>query len=301
MPIINPPYSLIRDELQKGAVIPFLGSGASIGKRNPVEKPWQIGESNHLPTSKELSNYLAEKITFPEDETKELSKVTQYYKAIAGGRQPLYEQLHTIFDKDFQSTSLHNYLSSIPAPLIIITTNYDDLIERSFAGREYDLVIHTTDIEYGDKILWKQFGQDEFETIMPNKLHIDLENRTVIYKMHGTINRKESNLDQYVITEDDYIEFLSRMTKNKAIPAIFAEPFQKLPFLFLGYSLLDWNLRVVLNKINEGIGSSKKEAVKSWAIQKNPSLLEQTFWLLRGVNIYDLDIDEFVMKLQNGR
>ena len=36
------------------------------------------------------------------------------------------------------------------------------------------------------------------------------------------------------------------MTKNKAIPAIFAEPFQTRHFLFLGYGLNDWNLRVVL-------------------------------------------------------
>jgi hypothetical protein len=300
MPVINPPYGIIHDELQRGAVIPFLGSGASIGNRNPAKEPWKFEVSENLPTAGELSEFLAKLTEFPEDETKELSKVSEYYEVIAAGRKPLNDQLHSVFNKDYPITPLHKYLAGISRPLLIITTNYDDLIERAFSDKkDYDLVIHTTGEEFGDKILWRKHLSDEYEKVIPNKLHIDLNQRTVIYKMHGTINRNESSLDQYVITEDDYIEFLSRMTKTKAIPAIFAEKFQNSPFLFLGYSLMDWNLRVVLNKINKGIGYSKK--IKSWAIQKNPSQLEQRFWQARGVEVYDLTIEEFISNLQNRR
>jgi hypothetical protein len=294
---ISPPYGLIFEELQKGDVIPFLGSGASLGNRNPGTQPWKWEESESLPTSGELSSFLAKQTEFPEDESMELSKVTEYYEVIAAGRKPLYNQLHSVFNKDFPITSLHKFLSEISVPLLIITTNYDDLIERAFISRKpFDLVIHATGKEFGDKILWRKHGNKDFEKVIPNKLNIELDKWTVIYKMHGTVNRNESSLDQDVITEDDYIDFLTRMTKTKAIPAIFAEKFQNLPFLFLGYSLMDWNLRVVLNSINDGTGYSKK--IKSWAIQKNPSQLEQRFWQARGVEVYDLTIEEFVANLQ---
>jgi hypothetical protein len=67
--------------------------------------------------------------------------------------------------------------------------------------------------------------------------------------MHGNADATDQERDSYVITEDDYVEFLSRMASQTALPATFAEPFRKSHFLFLGYGLRDWNLRVVLHKI----------------------------------------------------
>ncbi len=116
-----------------------------------------------------------------------------------------------------------------------------------------------------------------------------MNERTVIYKMHGAVDRRQPARDNYVITEDDYIDFLARMTKNKAIPSIFADPFQTRHFLFLGYGLNDWNLRVVLNRIPKGI--------TSWAIQYQPRRLERRFWQERGVEVYDLLLDEFIRQL----
>ena len=112
--------------------------------------------------------------------------------------------------------------------------------------------------------------------------------------MHGAVDRRAGNRDQFVITEDDYIDFLTRMTKNKAIPAIFAEPFQRRHFLFFGYSLRDWNLRVVLNSVDREL--RRPRDVRSWAIQLEPSPLERRFWQERGVNVYDMAIDEFLQK-----
>ena len=110
--------------------------------------------------------------------------------------------------------------------------------------------------------------------------------------MHGAVDRREPSRDQYVITEDDYIDFLARMTKNKAIPAIFAEAFQTRHFLFLGYGLNDWNLRVVLNRIERDLRRPK--GIKSWAIQYKPKPIEARFWQERGVEVYDQLLDEFV-------
>jgi hypothetical protein len=115
--------------------------------------------------------------------------------------------------------------------------------------------------------------------------------------MHGTVDRQVSERDQYVIAEDDYIDFLTRMTKNKAIPSIFTELFPDRHFLFLGYSLRDWNLRVVLNRIQTS--SMDYSEYNSWAIQFQPSPLERRFWEKRDVLLYDMDLKTFIEELMN--
>jgi hypothetical protein len=287
---LSPPYRLIVDSLYEGEVIPFLGAGASIG--------WEPSndENQERPfSSPELANYLAEKVDFPKDETVDLAKVSQYY-SLVGGRTPLNRTLHKVFDRNFPITPLHTFLAGIEKPLLIITTNYDDLIERAFKeqGRPYDLVVHASEAQAGDQILWFAHGSNEAVEVSPNKLDIDLQSVTVIYKMHGAVDRSDAERDQYVITEDDYVEFLSRMTRNRAIPAIFAQLFQTRHFLFLGYSLRDWNFRVVLNRIQDARRSS---GLTSWGIQRRPSLMEQKFWQNRGVEVYDLGLEEFVREL----
>jgi hypothetical protein len=288
--------------LNEGKVIPFLGAGASLGGRTPGAK-WNKGDKNFLPLGSELAGYLAETTEFPAEEALDLTKVAQYY-SVVGGRQALNEELHGIFNCDYPLTSLHTFLAGIDSPVLMVTTNYDDLVERALdernlrpgvTARPYDVVIHTTDMNSGDRLLWWPHGEGAPREVAPNKLDIDLSERTVIYKMHGAVDRKQPARDSYVITEDDYIDFLARMTRNKAIPSIFAELFQTRHFLFLGYGLNDWNLRVVLNRIEKDLRRPK--GITSWAIQYRPRPLERRFWQERGVEVYDLPLDEFVQAM----
>ena len=292
---LEPPYPLIKDRLYEGQIIPFLGSGASLGKRHPGELPWVESQGEYLPTARELAEYLASKIQFPEGETPDLAKVAQYF-GVVGGRLPLLQDLHSIFDHDYPVTSLHSFLAEIPVPLLIVTTNYDDLIERALEGHSYDVVVQTTEPALGDQLLWWPHGETDPVKVKPNKLDIDLKEVTVVYKIHGAVDRRDWTRGQYVITEDDYVEFLSRMTRKSAIPAIFAELFQIRHFLFLGYSLSDWNLRVVLNRMETDL--RRRRDITSWAIQLNPSPLEQRLWQQRGVDVYDMMLEEFVTKLR---
>lgn len=302
----SPPYRLILNALQEGRVIPFLGSGASLGRREPPDAPWRQPldaktwnqvTTVYLPRAGELAGHLASMTSFPAGEPLDLTKVSQYYHVV-GGRDALYRELRHIFARDHAPAALHDYLADAPVPLLIVTTNYDDLIERAFdtRGRPYDLVIHPTDSSLGDQLLWRPHGEAQPREIPPNKLDMDLRTTTVIYKMHGAVDRHDPQRDQYVITEDDYIDFLTRMTRNKAIPALFAEPFQQRHFLFLGYGLRDWNLRVVLNRIEKDPRWRKR--LTSWAIQYRPTALERRFWQEHGVEVYDMTIEEFVAKLQ---
>ena len=309
-----PPDGEIADLLKKGEVVPFLGAGVNFGARPGPDAKWSENESTFLPSGVELSRFLADMSNFPaenDEEMTDLAKVSSYFVETSARRR-LRERLHTIFDRDFEPASIHSYLADLgrSVPLLIVTTNYDDLTERAFnrLGLPYDTVVHPTDRKDVEaSVLWWKHGVAEPEVVPPNQLFIDLKRTTVIYKMHGTVDRMTAKWDSYVITEDDYIDFLSRMTGQTAVPAQFMRHFRTRHFLFLGYGLRDWNLRVVLKNLRTvlpagdeagRVADDDDEELRSWAIQHNPSELETELWSARKVKIYDVDIDEFVEKLR---
>lgn len=305
-----PPYGEISRLLKKGEVVPFLGAGVNFGTRQPPDAKWESSGSSFLPSGRELSFSLADSISFPsqdEHDLADLAKVASFFVDTAG-RKRVRERLHELFDRDFEPCDIHNYLASLSAPVLIVTTNYDDLTERAFkkAGKPYDLVVHPTDRKDVEaSVVWWRHEATKPEAIAPNKLYIDLKTTNVIYKMHGTVDRGQGEWDSYVITEEDYIDFLTRMTGQTAVPAQFMRHFRSRSFLFMGYGLNDWNFRVVLNNLKcvlpanpDGSSALPEENLPSWAIQYRPSDLESQLWDMRKVKIYDVDINEFVKQLR---
>lgn len=296
---LPPPYPEIYDELMTGTLIPFLGAGVPLYSRNPQKTPWYKAEKgkeeiSYLPNASELAAYLAYRTKLPDTEKGELTKMAQYFEATRGA-DPLRKRLRKIFSYKQALTPLHEFLADAPKPLLIVTTNYDDLMERAYQQRHkpYDVVVHITD---ENKVLWWPHGETAPQTLLPENLWIDLDEVAVIYKIHGAIDRREKEKGHYVITEDDYIEFLTRMTRGSVIPSIFAEPFQNRPFLFLGYGLYDWNLRVILNRIQDFRGRPQS---RSWAIETLSKPVERKLWEARGVTVYDgLTLEQFLAELK---
>jgi hypothetical protein len=308
------PYRIIADKLKQGNVIPFLGAGASLTGRPPNAK-WDGTSSTFLPSGNELAHQLADDASLPSTDPidrDDLSKVSSYYAEVAANRADLRESLHHALDHDYQIGAIHRFLAEVDVPLLIVTTNYDDLIERAFqvAGKPYHLVAYPTDLkEFAAAVLWWKPGSVKPEAYPPKSLPLSLTDTTIIYKMHGTVDRQSNQWDSYVITEEDYVEFLARMTGQTAIPARLMLEFRKRRFLFLGYGLRDWNLRVMLRHLKSALvpeaGAAPAEAnadpgedLRSWAVQYNPSELEQALWSARKVNIYNKDLNDFVAELQ---
>lgn len=307
--MVEPPYGVIWNRLKSGKVIPFLGAGASlVGRQSNIS--WDPHSPSFLPSGRELSRFLARESSFPSNEPQDiddLAKVASYY-AIVSGRRSLRERLHEVFSYEFNCGPLHHYLASISTPLLIVSTNYDTFVEQAFhaANKPYDLVIHPAERkDIANAVWWWQHGAPEPDVVPPNELDIDLDKTTVIYKMHGTIQRETDKWDSFVITEEDYVDFVSRMTANAAVPSLFYEYFRTRSFLFLGYSLRDWNLRVVLKNLDRYLGRRRAageddddELLPSWSIQYQPSELERRLWEKRNVNIFDMAIDDFVNNMK---
>jgi len=295
----EPPYELIADELKDGNIVPFLGAGASlIG--TATAGSWNPAAPSRLPTGSELSAQLALATSFPKGEDQQdLAKVCSYFTAISG-RKLLRKKLRQLLNHDYQCGPLHKLLASVQAPQVIVVTNYDRLVEQAFQemNKPYDLVIYPSELRDFIGVLWWPHGATEPQKVAANKLDIDLSKRTVIFKMHGTVALSKPEWDNFVISEEDYVEFLSRMTTNDAIPSLFYKYFDDRRFLFLGYSLRDWNLRVLLKNLERSLArAGEEEDSRSWAIQRNPSEVERRLWERRKVTIFEVDLGQFVDRL----
>ena len=86
----------------------------------------------------------------------------------------------------------------------------------------------------------------------------------------------------------------ARLPAKTAIPACFAENFRRSHILFLGYGLKDWNLRVILHQVWK---EWPRRRYASWAIQHKADRLEQEFWALKRLKIFEMSIADFLVKL----
>lgn len=287
---MEPPYKLIRDGLASGRVIPFLGAGASLSCR-PKDVEWRSPKDNFLPSGWELAKYLDEQSGYPSESALDLLRVAQYYDGVAG-RGGLDDELNVIFSRSYQPGDIHQYLAGLPNPLIV-TTNYDTLLEDAFKqqGKQFNVVVYkmATPMAYV-----RRAGAADWESVDPQRLALNLDDYATIFKMHGSSIPDAPEEGSYVITEDDYVDFLSRMSGQTAVPVIFGEPFRKSHFLFLGYGLRDWNLRVILHKI----WKDWPRKYASWAIQERADPLERKFWSKRNLEIFEMSIAELLVKVR---
>jgi SIR2-like protein len=306
--MVEPPYGIIARRLAAGQVVPFLGAGASLAGR-PAGTAWTPDNKTLLPSGLDLAHFLAGEAEFPSDDpsdVNDLAKVSSYYAAVAG-RRALRERLRDVLKHDYEPTGLHRFLASISVPIVLVVTNYDTLAEQAFraAGKPYDLIVYPADRpDIANAVLWWRHGETEPRVITANELDINLETTNVIYKMHGTVMPATEKWDNFVITEEDYVEFLSRMTSGLAVPSLFYPYFRERSFLFLGYSLRDWNLRVVLRNLAKYLArrtAEEDDDLPSWAIQRNPSELERRLWSTRNVNIFNVELGQFVERLSERR
>jgi hypothetical protein len=96
-----------------------------------------------------------------------------------------------------------------------------------------------------------------------------------------------------VITENHYIDYLKQADTSRLIPVNVLSRMRNSHFLFLGYSLKDWNLRVILNRLRDaGI------AWNSWAVQQKPDRVEERFWFQLNIELLNAELETYVQGLE---
>jgi hypothetical protein len=288
--------------MAEGQVVPLLGAGVNLCDR-PSGHAWELG--HYLPNGSELADYLAKTFYFPEVEERNLLRVSQYV-VTKEGKGPLYFELRKLFDANYPVTPVHDFFAGLPGRLrergtpkyqVILTTNYDDALERAFDAvhEQYDVVWYIADGEPRGKFWHRAPGGTEPTVIeRPNSYDgLAVDERTVILKIHGAVDRQDADRDSYVITEDHYIDYLTKTDIGQLIPAELLVKLTHSHFLFLGYSMQDWNLRVILRRI----WGQQALDWKSWAIQKDPNEIERQLWKAREVDVFDVPLEEYISGL----
>ncbi len=300
-------FWLVASRMLAGRVVPFLGAGANLCGR-PDDKGYERGR--YLPSGAELAEILAEVGHYPDREHLDLLQVSQYVDAVLGPRV-LYERLRDTFNADYPPTELHEALALIPAiararsapPLLVLTTNYDDAMERALEAEEETYELLWYEAKPGEALGHFVHRTPDGPCVIhkPNEYDgLGAGERTVIVKLHGAVDRDDPEGDSYVITEDNYIDYLARTDISTQLPAIIRQRLNYDHFLFLGYSLRDWNLRVILTRI----WGEQSLAVQSWAIQRalpSPQLsrIEQRLWSDRGdVEVLYMQLDDYAARLR---
>jgi len=130
----------------------------------------------------------------------------------------------------------------------------------------------------------------------PNEYRaLSLDRRTVILKMHGAVDRQDPERDSYVITEDNYINYLTRIDISNLMPVTLLARLRASHVLFLGYSLREWSQRVIVHRL---WGERKlSDKYRCWALQASTEPLEREFWSKRDVTILPASLDEYIAVL----
>ena len=296
------------------SVVTVLGSGANAVDR---DGPWQHGAGS-LPDTAELARHLAGRFRVG-SENDDLARVSQHV-SLTEGRVDLYRTLRELLIKaDGEPSSVHRFAARLPGRLrdlgreryqLVITTNYDTALERAFDAvhEPYDLAVFVATGEHRGRFVhlpwWDPDGRGARPITLPNE-YVDLPidedgrlERTVIVKLHGggvDLGPEGHLRDNFVITEDDYIGYLTQSPVASLIPLQILNKVRDSHFLFLGYRMRDWTLRVFLQRI---WGEQQLEA-RSWAVG-DPGLdvVERELWEHFGVNVVEEPLAEFLNDLE---
>jgi hypothetical protein len=201
--------------IHKRECVPFLGAGASLG----------FDGAAGLPTAGTIARRLADFINYPGVDKEDFLRVCQYYELMAGKAMLRGEIADQLRVEGVMPGVVHTAIASMPFSCVL-TTNYDDLMERAFraVGKAATLGVYDMTANFQD-------------------LDDPAEDRPLVYKLHGSIERETT----MVCTEDDVVQFLSCLiNQSPQLPSPVRKVFQQKSFLFIGYGLRDWNIRVML-------------------------------------------------------
>ena len=254
----------------------------------------------------DLAAHLAQAFEVPDDRPVDLARVSQYVATMQGSG-PLYDELHARFEAAVEPGPLHRFLARLPPLLrergaphqLIVTTNYDLALERAFeeAGEELDIVAYVATGTHRGRFWHRPPGEAPRPVDVPNTYatELSLDRRTILLKLHGAVDPlPEREWESFVITEDDYIDYLGRSELTAVVPVALAARLRRSHFLFLGYEMADWNLRLILNRI----WGERPVAYRSWAVQRGPSPLAQAFWRRFDITAVDVDPRAYVELLE---
>jgi hypothetical protein len=269
---------LIASAISQQKCILFLGAGVH-APPPPGQSAFEYPKEQRPPIGAALSRKLAADCCLaeqhPDEDKSNLQRVALFYE-IERSRNQLVDAVTDAVQTGKRPSPMLRALAELDFPLVI-TTNYDQLFENALraVGKQPRVAVYTPNLE-------------------PT---IDYRDPTaespVVFKIHGDIQRRET----IVITDEDYIQFVLRMSSK--------EPYDPVPFtfkyyltgwstLFVGYSLLDYNLRLLFKTLRWKIDDASIPDMYSVDYEPDPLIFDVWYNRRRYVRFVAQDVWAFV-------
>jgi hypothetical protein len=237
-------YPALTQALLSRECVFFVGAGLSSGAG--------------LPGWSSLVKRLGDDLGLPWNDRHDYLDLAQWYRE-RFGRERLASVLRELYAKPAKPTLAHYLLMSLPVRHVI-TTNYDDLLERALIGlkRHPVKVLHQEDVA--------RTGQNE----------------VFVVKLHGDI----AHADEIILTRDDYDEFFHR---RPAMALLLEGLLLNQTFLFVGYGLRDPNFRQLYSRIVRMLREAQRPAFATTfeaSGSSGPYLIEQ--WRKKQLNLISI-------------
>jgi len=323
----------VLSELRKGAYPPSAGELASLFSQlanyttfNSTIRQLRKNFPGYTFTADEKEQIealrLLAKVTGIANPPDMLTSITSYYESISG-RQSLWNNLSSVIALKKETTPTHKliaraakyHLSQKRAlDYLIITTNYDCLMEEALDELDVPYAVLLT--RKSDQKVVVRFSEKVSDYDWLNDLNKggndgnfangfvlqkgDLRNVVVIYKIHGCLYQKLKleEADGIIISDNDYVNYIKQMGKgNSLIPAYVNTLMNNKPFLFLGYSLNDWNIRSIFETMREK--RSPSGGVQDFSVMKDIGEYEKVFFQRNEILIFKTDLNSFVGGILN--
>jgi SIR2-like domain len=251
---------------------PFIGAGACAGT---------------VPLASELARRWADEFEFPLKDSADLGQVAQFLAITRDGMFPkrLFRRLlRQTSSPDFSEPGEpHGALADLKLP-IYITTNYDGFMFLALQSREVSPS-------------WKVCGWNE---LIRERRSAILEEapkpaNPLVYHLHGHYEAPHS----MVLTENDYLEFLVRLSKDgseRLLPPVVRSALAETSLMFVGYSLSDWDFRVLFRGLIGSLGATLGSI--SIAVQLDPHTRDPSEQWLVQAQEYVQDYFKEIQKLR---
>lgn len=247
-----------------------------------------------------------------------LTSITSYFESV-GDRDSLWKNLSSVISLKNTPTSTHKMLAAAAhrhlsqkrtLDYLIITTNYDCLMEKALDDLDVPYAVLLTRrsdqkvvVRFSEKIpdfAWlNDLNQGETGGNFANGFVLqksgDLRNLVVIYKIHGCLypKLKREEADGVIISDNDYVNYIKQMGNgSNVIPSYVNTLMNNKPFLFLGYSLNDWNIRSIFETMREK--RSQYGGVQDVSVMYEVGEFEEVFFQRNDILIFKTDLNSFV-------
>jgi hypothetical protein len=218
-----------------------------------------------------------------------------------------------------QPLDVHRFLAEFPGLVrqlglqpryqLIVTANYDSALEQAFedAHEPFDYAMYLSGSGWFVHVPWgEQAAEPLAKKIVEPRRYVDFPidddgrlERTIIVKIHGGLDGEEGGVtwrNNYVITEDHYIDYLPTHNIHDHLPIQLLDKLTGSRCLFLAYRLSDWNSRVFVRRIWKGGPMSEN----SWAVTEDADVLEKASWSMIGhVELLAGDLADYVSSLRS--